>query len=198
MTGEVEFPRQPKNATKLQGVPISSTPPTDGQVLEYQSSSGEYEPKDAGGYTLPDDIEDGGSAEMNVGGLDGELADPQKQKLQNFGGDPLATQQTSYTTFYHFLFRGTTEMGTPTNIKVLLAELNSPTSVSVRIRDLTNGNTIAEQTGLTPSTYPSIDIQDMGALSNLPSGEAIFIVEALRTGGTFSPQVVLSGGEVQW
>jgi len=142
--------------------------------------------------------QDGGTDEINVGDLSGELADPQKQKALAFGGDPLSTQQTSYTTFYHFIFPGTTKMGTPTAIKVLLAEAGSPTSVSVRIRDITNSNTIATQTGLTPSTYPNIDVQDMGSLSNLPSGEAIFLVEALRSGGGPGNQVVLSGGEVQW
>lgn len=143
--------------------------------------------------------ENGGVDEINVDALSGELADPQKQKALAFGGEPLSTQQGSYTTFYHFVFPGTTKMGTPSAIKVLLAEINNPSSVRVRIRDITNSNTIAEQTGLTPPTYPNLTIQDMGTLSNLPSGEAIFLVEASRVGGGGPGNlVVLSGGEVQW
>ena len=142
--------------------------------------------------------DDGGSDEIDAGGLSGELADPQKQKALAFGGDPLSTQSTSYVTFYHFIFPGTTKMGTPSAIKVLLSKVGNPT-VDVRIHDITNSNTICSVSEQSPSTYPNIDIKDMGTLSNLPTGEAIFLVEALRNfGGGPSAAVVLSGGEVQW
>lgn len=39
----------PVDATELQGVPIAETAPTDGQVLAYNQSTGEYEPADQSG-----------------------------------------------------------------------------------------------------------------------------------------------------
>jgi len=64
----------PKKATQLQGVDISETAPADGQVLEYNATSGEYEPitPTGGGQT---DTVVGSSGITNVGtNVDADLA----------------------------------------------------------------------------------------------------------------------------
>ncbi len=43
------FPTKPENAAQLQGVPVSTTAPTDGQVLKYVAADGQWEPGTGGG-----------------------------------------------------------------------------------------------------------------------------------------------------
>jgi len=153
-----------------------------------------------GGYTLPDDIEDGGSAEMNVDGLSGELADPQKQKVQNIGGTQLYSTSTSWVTFFRFIFRGTTEMGTPTNIKLLLARAGfGSTTLNARIVDADNGDAvICSISNVDPGAEPNFSKQDMGSLSNLPTAEHIFEVQIQKASGGGGNEVHCCGGVVEW
>lgn len=46
------------NALEIQGVPVSSTTPTDGQELRYNGTSGQYEPVDANVQYPYDDVKD--------------------------------------------------------------------------------------------------------------------------------------------
>ena len=77
-----------------------------------------------------------------------------------------------------FIFKGTTALGTPTNIKAIL-HINGATDGSIRIYDVTNAQTICELTGFTEAN-PTI--KDLGTLSNLPAGEALFEIQLKRTG----------------
>lgn len=150
---------------------------------------------------FPSIIEDGGAKEINVDGLSGELADPQKQKVQPFGGDDLYTTSTGWVTFYRFVFRGTTEMGTPTNIKLLMAEsgFGSPATANVRVVDAENGDAvICSRNGVSPSTHPTFSREDLGSLSNLPSGEHIFEVQVQKATGGGAKEIHLSGGVIEW
>lgn len=77
----------------------------------------------------------------------------------------------SYDAQATVFFRGTTDLGTPSEIKVIRQASTGSPAHSIKIRDLTNSSDIAEKTGLTSTT---LDILDMGTLSNLPTGGAVF------------------------
>jgi len=79
----------------------------------------------------------------------------------------------NYFVLTRFIFRGTGNVGTPTNIKIIGYVESSEGSYC--IYDVTNSQCICEATGKT-DTDPTI--YDMGSLSNLPAGESIFEVQA--------------------
>lgn len=71
------------NATELQGVPISATPPTDGQVLTYNSTDDEYIPETPSG---------GGAVSSVFGRTGAVVADPGDYTVaQVTGAAPLAS-----------------------------------------------------------------------------------------------------------
>ncbi len=88
------------------------------------------------------------------------------------------TTNGAYTVVATFIFAGTTSIGSPTSIKAI-CETDATTSADIRIQDVTNVQTIAELTGWTDA---SPAIKDLGTISNLPSGEAIWEVQIFRTG----------------
>lgn len=78
------------------------------------------------------------------------------------------------------LFRGTDVLGIPASIKVAKqASVSSPTH-SIKIYDVTNSLAIAE---LTAQSSTTLDIVDMGTLSNLPTGLALFEIQVKRDSG---------------
>lgn len=90
---------------------------------------------------------------------------------------------SSWQSFGSFIFGGTGNWGAVNQILVLTAmSRTSGRTHSVRVYDVTNGNTIAEATGL---VHGSATIADLGTVSNLPIGQAIWEVQARRTGATF-------------
>ncbi len=92
-----------------------------------------------------------------------------------------STSSTSYVVATVFRFAGTTALGTPTAMKAIGFKDASPTSWDVQIFDATNANIIATKTG---NTGTASELVDVGTLSNLPTGAAIFEVQLKRTGGT--------------
>ena len=103
------------------------------------------------------------------------------------------TALTSYQTVGQFIFRGTTEMGTPTNIKAIAWRASGAGSGSIRIYDSTNALVICEATGITDAAET---IRDLGALSNLPASEAIWEYQIkVSAGGTKARTSAL---EIQW
>ena len=98
--------------------------------------------------------EDGNADEINVDDLSGELADPQKQKVQDFIEDAY-TYSTSWTTLFTFVFSGTADLGTPTAIKLLLYEggVGAAATIDARVIDLDNlSAVVGSVTGLSPAT----------------------------------------------
>lgn len=88
-------------------------------------------------------------------------------------------ESTSYTEIGSFIFRGTNAAGTPTAIKSV-SYSEGTDSYSIQIYDVTNSKIIAEQTGITGLTP---QIEDLGTLSNLPTGEAIFKIFGKKDAG---------------
>jgi len=90
------------------------------------------------------------------------------------------TNSTSYIVASEFIFRGTTVLGTPTTIKAIC---DSTTSGDIKIYDVTNAQTICEKLGVSSAT-PAIF--DLGTLSNLPTGEAIFEIQHRKDSTTMT------------
>lgn len=91
---------------------------------------------------------------------------------------------TTYEAWTSFIFRGSSVWNTPLAMRIL-KYVDDTTTHSLRIYDVTNGNVIASQTGL---VYEGWTILDMGTLSNIPSGEAIWEFQAKRDSGVKSPE----------
>ena len=145
--------------------------------------------------------EDGGVDEFSVEDLSGELADPQKQKETSISIDDAYTYSSSWTEVVNHIFRGTDEMGTPTNIKLLLYEggVGATATLNVRIVDRDNGDAvICSQSAVSPATYPNASIVDMGTLSNLPTSEHRLAVEIQKASGGANRYVGIRGGQIQW
>ena len=79
-----------------------------------------------------------------------------------------------------FIFRGTTSLGTPTALKVVGGFLGTPGTGDYRVFDVTNVLVIAEITGVA-TLSPAI--LDLGTISHLPAGEAIWEVQLFRSAG---------------
>jgi len=88
----------------------------------------------------------------------------------------------TYESVGHFIFSGSNKVGIPKKIKatVFIEKISSP--ANIRIRDITNSNTIAEKTNITNTLE---EIIDLGNISNIPTGEAIFEIQTNTTGGKF-------------
>jgi hypothetical protein len=102
------------------------------------------------------------------------------------------TSSASYTSFAQLIFRGTATLGNPTAIK--LVAWVSANAYDVRVVDITNALTIAEKIG---STNTASAIINLGTLSNLSSGEAIWDLQARVTGGVL-PTLRMRFLQVQW
>lgn len=84
----------------------------------------------------------------------------------------------AYETCAAIIFRGTDTLGAPSGIRVIKKASSSSPAHSIRVIDTTNGDAvIAEVTGLTSITQ---DIQSLGTLSNLSTGEAIWEIQFKR------------------
>lgn len=132
-----------------------------------------------------DEHQEGGPDELNVQGLSGELADPQKQKemhwLLRMGSYPEAySSSTSYLVAGLIKFPGSDSMGKePTSIKVIAG--GDGDGMKVKIYDRTNSLMIAEKTDIPADA--DRDIYDLGVLSNIPTGEAIWEVQIASDSG---------------
>jgi hypothetical protein len=80
-------------------------------------------------------------------------------------------QSRYYTVAAKFIYNGVNLLGIPSSMKVSYEVQRSSKPGSIRIYDVTNGNTVVTKTGLTST---SETVVDLGTLSNLPPGPATF------------------------
>jgi len=96
--------------------------------------------------------------------------------------DPYVTTSSStYDVMSKFRFAGTDKLGTAIKIYVNAWRVSGAGTVDVRIFDATNVIAIAELTGIT-STLDT-NLVDLGVLSALPTGAAVFEIQGRRVGG---------------
>lgn len=79
------------------------------------------------------------------------------------------TSSASYVTLGRFLFRGSNLWSTPQALKIV-AKVASGTG-AVRVQDVTNSLTIAEDAAIVATTDT---ILDLGTIANVPTGEAVW------------------------
>jgi len=98
--------------------------------------------------------------------------------LVSDGANPFVAITTgSYATLCYLPFRGSSLLGTPTAIYVLVwANTATPTpNFDVRLYDSTNSLVIAEALNITTSLTPVY--LPLGAISNVPSSDAILVIQ---------------------
>ncbi len=110
-------------------------------------------------------------------GISKSIAPPSSPIRLSYNRNTKTTSGT-YEILAFFGFDGTTELGVPTKI-LAVAQMTGATDYSIRVFDETNSLVIAELTGQT-NTVPSI--VNLGSLTNLPTGPAVFSIQMLRTG----------------
>lgn len=106
-----------------------------------------------------------------------------------FSWAQIQTTSGTYLAVGAFVFHGTATLGVPTAITLVAGMAQAAMSGSFRVQDLTNALTIAEITGNT-DLYPSII--DMGTLSNLSAGQAIWEFQIKRDTGNGSAKKVIA------
>lgn len=99
-----------------------------------------------------------------------------------FSWEVLQTGASTYTVLARFIFEGSTQVGTPTEANVIYSVQTPVSQADIRIFDSTNSLTIAEATNLSSTTEV---IQSLGAVSNIPAGQALFELQALEDAAGF-------------
>jgi hypothetical protein len=86
-----------------------------------------------------------------------------------------AESGASYVTLQEFNFRGSDLWGTPQTLEVIASVVSG--IGSIRVRDITNSLTIAENTNITNTTTAVVDL---GTISNVPAAGAVWAIQALN------------------
>ncbi|MBV1928307.1 MAG: hypothetical protein KUG81_02190 [Gammaproteobacteria bacterium] len=115
----------------------------------------------------------------NLGISDSSL--PLSVKMTNRNGAPSQTQTTTFAVRGNVTYDGTTTDNTITKIQAIVETTNDVATGQVRIFDFTNSNIIATSAifGPTVGGFPKTTI-DLGAISNLPTGQALLEIQLRR------------------
>jgi hypothetical protein len=100
------------------------------------------------------------------------------------------TKNLTYTTLAQFIYRGSDETGAIQSINVLIANEDATAYGDIRILDTTNVNVIAEVLLFNSATFT---IQDLGTVSNVPTGPAVFEIQVRRNPFGTNKQSRLAG-----
>jgi hypothetical protein len=105
---------------------------------------------------------------------------PDRQGIYDYPFLKLDTEESTYVTGGVIPYPGSDEEGIPTKISVVCGKKGESTTFSVRIYDKTNALVIAKKTNKSDD-YPSI--LDLGTVSNVPEGPAIWEIQVKKTAG---------------
>ena len=212
-----EYARYPVfNAGYIQSIPVSPFPPGDNYVMKYDATTEtiQWEPESGAagptgttgptGYTGPT----GPTGSTGYTGPTGPLGPTGYTGYTGYTGvtgppGPMGRQIVSlfnassnalspdWGTIVSFIYGGSLNVGTPTQINVVSYINTSPILYNLRIFDYTNVTVIAQLTGITRSNFTK-QIDSMGALSNIPATSAIFEIQVQKQTGissvfTFGP-----------
>lgn len=101
----------------------------------------------------------------------------------SFRFDPVTTTSTSYNVFGSFIYRGLNTDNTISTMLAIVTTSTTTTTGQVRVIDFTNGSVvIAESATFGPTNGAQIVI-NLGTISNLPTGQAIFQIQLRRVAG---------------
>ena len=105
--------------------------------------------------------------------------------FQSAANPHINVNSASYSTVSSFIYAGTDNIFSPTDIRALVAGNNN--TGSFRVFDITNLQVIAEVTG--QATIADQAIYSLGTVANLPASEAVFSFQVLKSGGGGSLRV---------
>jgi hypothetical protein len=101
--------------------------------------------------------------------------------LESGEGAGIRVGETTFEALMHYIWRGSVQHGTPTKIKIVAkTEGGVGKPIDVRIVDLTNGSAVIGAVSFENTTFAIIDL---GTLSNISRGEALWEVQGKRTSG---------------
>jgi len=109
-----------------------------------------------------------------------------------FANDSAETTAPSYAIVSEVIFGGTDALGTPSKFEALL-EMTGATTIDCRVYDVTNAAVICEKLG---NSVATATIVDLGALSNLSTGQAVWEIQLKRNGGTGSSRARIHSFQV--
>ena len=92
----------------------------------------------------------------------------------------LDTEEASYVSAGVIAYPGSDVEGAPQKISAVCGKKGGTTTFSVRLYDKTNALVIAKQTNQS-NNYP--ELLDLGAITNVPEGPAIWEVQVKKTAG---------------
>jgi len=98
----------------------------------------------------------------------------------------ITTNSDSYLSLGHFIFHGSDKTGTPDLICVIGGMHDAGTVCGVRVYDHTNAQVIVEKLDITANNPTLVDL---GIISNIPAGFAIWEVQVRRVSGTGTKKV---------
>ena len=105
------------------------------------------------------------------------------------------TSGASWQTVGVFGFLGSDDLGIPTKIKVIGGVVDPGAVAGMRIYDYTNAQMIASDVTITAANPAFCDL---GALSNVPTNPAIWVVQVKRVSGTGGDQVAAGTVAIKW
>jgi hypothetical protein len=134
---------------------------------------------------LDDNAGDPTEGRMRYSGTDFRMTDavgsfsprPSDAGLMQVACETTQTSSPTYVTLQRFIFGGSANWSTPQVLKVI-SKVASATG-AVRVQDVTNALTIAENAAITAT---SDSIIDLGTISNVPTAEAVWEVQAKHVG----------------
>jgi len=103
----------------------------------------------------------------------------------------LKVKDTAYKAAAAIYFEGTTDVGSPTVGKMQFTNKGSITS-SIRIYDVTNSAVICEVTGLDPAIEEVFEEIDLGTISNLSPGLALWEIQVKGTSAGSGEETFIS------
>lgn len=148
---------------------------------EINSITEKVTPVNADILIIEDSADSNNKKKLQIGNLPSGGSGAQKvqsMQLSTVNYPYLESAGAVYTLISQFIFLGTTKLGTPTKIKSITWR-NGGDTVDIRIYDVTNSQIICEKTGIVDLVAT---VHDLGTLSNLPSGEAIFEIQHKANG----------------
>ena len=111
---------------------------------------------------------------------------PNLSGWRQFTFPQLVTNSTSWMTVGHFGYEGSDILGIPTKIKIIAGIIDAGAVAGVRVYDLTNVLQIAKSLTITDD-YP--DFCDIGTLTNVSTGAAVWGVQVKKVSGNPSDEV---------
>jgi len=114
---------------------------------------------------------------------------PNRQGIFDYTFTKLETEEASYTASGVIAYPGSDVEGAPQKISAVCGKQGGTTTFSVRLYDKTNALVIAKQTNQADN-YPIL--LDLGAITNVPEGPAIWEVQIKKTAGDAGKVVTIA------